>query len=112
MDQTIAPSRQPILPEMYDLLHNLSHNIIIVSGQDVAKIGWQSNGLPSYTLGQNGNHATDVEDKELWNVRLSDEHRAEILAHINALVDLLEHDLNHDWDPIEDRGGQITFSPI
>lgn len=112
MDQTIAPARQPILPEMYELLNTLAQDIVIVSGQEVPKIGWQSENLPSYTLGQNGNHATDTENNELWNIPLDDVHRAEIMQHIQAIVDILDHDLNHDWTPIEDRGSQITFSPI
>jgi hypothetical protein len=112
MDQTIAPARQPILPEMYDFLHQLPHDIIIVSGQEVSKIGWQSNDLPSFTLGQNGNHATDVANNELWNVPLDERHRAEIMKHIEEIIAILDHDLNHEWNPIEDRGSQITFSPI
>lgn len=112
MDQTVAPSRQPILPEMYLLLASVPHDIIIVSGQDVEKISWQSNRLPAYTLGQNGNHATDIENVELWNVPLDDSHRAEILAHIEAITALLDHELKHEWTPVEDRGAQITFSPI
>jgi phosphomannomutase len=112
MDQTVAPARQPILPEMYQLLNDLPQDIIIVSGQEVAKIAWQSNDLPSYTLGQNGNHATDIENKELWNVPLDDKHRAEIMRHIEEIIAILDHDLNHEWTPIEDRGSQITFSPI
>ncbi len=112
MDQTVAPARQPILPEMYQLLNDLPQDIIIVSGQEVAKIAWQSNDLPSYTLGQNGNHATDIENRELWNIPLDDKHRAEIMQHIEAIIAILDHDLNHDWTPIEDRGSQITFSPI
>lgn len=112
MDQTIAPARQPMLPEMFDLLNTLPHSIIIVSGQEVAKINWQSNGLRSYTLGQNGNHATDLDDNELWHVPLDPQHKAEIMAHIEAIIELLDHDLNHEWSPIEDRGAQITFSPI
>lgn len=112
MDQTIAPARQPILPEMYKLLNELPQDVIIVSGQEVAKIGWQSDDLPSYTLGQNGNHATDIQNKELWNIPLDEAHRDEIMQHIQAIIDILDHDLNHDWTPIEDRGSQITFSPI
>lgn len=112
MDQTVAPARQPILPEMFELLSNLPHTIVIVSGQEVSKIGWQSNNLPAYTLGQNGNHATDIENNELWNVPLDDLHRQEILRHIDTIVEILDHELNHDWNPIEDRGAQITFSPI
>lgn len=112
MDQTIAPARQPILPEMYALLNELPHDIIIVSGQEVQKIMWQSNELPSFTLGQNGNHATDVQNNELWNIPLDEAHRAEIMDHIQSIITILDHDLNHDWTPIEDRGSQITFSPI
>ncbi len=112
MDQTIAPSRELIYPEMYELLADLPHDIVVVSGQDVQKIGWQSNNLHSYTLGQNGNHATDTDNKELWNIPLTESHRKEILNHIDSIVYILDHELNHDWNPIEDRGAQITFSPI
>ena len=112
MDLTLAPSREPILPEMYQKVSSLPHEIIIVSGQDVAKISWQSNQLVSYTLGQNGNHATDKEDNEMWHTPLTKEHESEILSHIEQLVSHLDHDLNHDWNPIENRGAQVTFSPI
>lgn len=112
MDQTVAPARQPILSEMYELLDSLDHDIIIVSGQEVDKILWQSNNLPAYTLGQNGNHASNVENTELWNIPLDEAHRKEILFHVNEISKLLDHELNHDWNPIEDRGAQITFSPI
>ncbi len=112
MDQTIAPARQPILQHMYELLNELPQDIIIVSGQEVAKIGWQSNNLVSYTLGQNGNHATDLDNNELWNIPLDPHHREEIMQHIEKIINILDHDINHDWTPIEDRGAQITFSPI
>lgn len=112
MDQTIAPSRQLILPDMHTLLTELPHDIIIVSGQEVVKIDWQSDNLIAYTLGQNGNHATDTQNAELWNIALDDAHKQEILGHIAKLTRLLEHELNEEWRPIEDRGAQITFSPI
>lgn len=112
MDQTIAPARQPILPEMYDFLHQLKQDIVIVSGQEVDKILWQSNNLPAFRLGQNGNHAVDVATVELWNIPLENHHRDQILDHISEIVEILEHELNHEWSPIEDRGAQITFSPI
>lgn len=112
MDQTIAPARQPMEDDMYELLSSLPHDIIIVSGQEVSKIGWQSRELPSYTLGQNGNHATNVVNEELWNIPLDERHRKEILAHIEKMVAILEHELHNEWSPIEDRGAQITFSPI
>jgi HAD superfamily hydrolase (TIGR01484 family) len=112
MDNTIAPSRQLILPEMFELLSNLSLDIIIVSGQSVDKIKWQSNNLPATVLGQNGNHAIAIDGKEIWNVPLTPEHKSEINEHINKLLSILDHDVNPDWNPIEDRGAQITFSPI
>jgi len=112
MDETIAPSRQPILPEMYQLLDSLEQDIIIVSGQDVEKIAWQSNNLPAIRLGQNGNHGIDLDGSLLWNVPLEEHQRAEINAHIQAVIEVLDHVPNPDWVPVEDRGAQITFSPI
>ena len=113
MDMTIAPSRQPILPEMFALLESLPQDIIVVSGQLQNKIAWQTNGLKAYYLGNNGNHANDVSNLELWkNEDLSLDHKKEIHDHIEKIALLLDHDLNHDWNPIEDRGSQITFSPI
>jgi phosphomannomutase len=112
MDQTIAPARQPILPEMYDLLSSLTQTIVIVSGQEVSKIQRQSNNLRAFVLGQNGNHAIDIEKNELWNIQLDEAHRKEIMAHIAELTALLDKKPNQDWNPVEDRGAQITFSPI
>lgn len=112
MDMTIAPSRQPILPEMFELLSNATQDIIIVSGQDVEKIKWQSNNLPAIVLGQNGNHAVTATGSELWYTPLLPHQRDQILDHISEIIELLDHELNHDWNPIEDRGAQITFSPI
>lgn len=112
MDKTIAPPRQPILADMFELLSSLKEDVVIVSGQEVDKIRWQSNNLVVTALGQNGNHAVTADGTELWNEKLSHEHRTEILDHISEVIEILEHDLNHDWNPIEDRGAQITFSPI
>jgi phosphomannomutase len=112
MDLTIAPSRQPILPEMFQLLTDCNRDIVIVSGQTVEKIRWQSNNLKAYALGQNGNHAVDIDDVLLWNTPLKSHERDQILDHISEVVALLDHELNHDWNPIEERGAQITFSPI
>jgi hypothetical protein len=112
MDMTIAPSRQPILPEMFELLQNTTQDIIIVSGQSVDKIKWQSNNLSAIVLGQNGNHAVDITGNELWNIPLEPHHRDQILDHISEVMEILDHEVNHDWNPIEDRGAQITFSPI
>ncbi len=112
MDMTIAPSRQPILPEMFELLSHATQDIIIVSGSTIEQIQYQSNNLLAYRLGQNGNHALNIDGSELWNMPLEPHHRDQILDHISEIVELLDHELHHEWNPIEDRGGQITFSPI
>jgi len=112
LDKTIAPARQPMLPEMFELLSSMPQDIIIVSGQLAEKIKWQSNDLKAYRLGQNGNEATDPDGNELWNTPLTQKQREEILVHIEKLTALLDHKLNQEWTPIEDRGAQITFSPI
>ncbi len=112
MDQTIAPSRQMILPEMYDYLSSLSQDIIVVSGSSIEQMPHQLADLRSFRLGQNGNHAITPDGAELWHVPLEEHHRTEILDHISEVVEILEHELNHEWNPIEDRGAQITFSPI
>jgi len=112
MDQTIAPARQPIRPEMFNLLSSLEEDIVIVSGQEVEKIKWQSNNLPAITLGQNGNHTISNDGEELWNIKLTKDEVAEIEEHIAKLIDLLPEVPNPVWNPIENRGGQITFSPV
>lgn len=112
MDMTVAPSRQPITQKMYDLLKGLEEDVIIVSGQLTEKIAWQSDNLPAIRMGQNGNHAIDMDGTELWNFTLSLEQKKEILTHIDSISALLPETPNPDWNPIEDRGGQITFSPI
>lgn len=112
MDKTIAPPRQKIRPEMFELLKNAAEDIIIVSGQEIEKIQWQSDNLPAVILGQNGNHAVDLAGNELWNLKLSDTEQKEILSHIEKLLKLLPEQPNQDYNPIENRGGQITFSPV
>ena len=112
MDQTIAPARQMMLLKMFNYLTSLSQDIIVVSGSSIEQMPNQLGTLRSFRLGQNGNHAIDMEGTELWNVPLQEHHRTEILDHISQIAEILEHDLNHEWNPIEDRGAQITFSPI
>ncbi|MEM9336256.1 MAG: HAD-IIB family hydrolase [Patescibacteria group bacterium] len=112
LDQTIAPSREPILPEMYKLLDETPHDIIIVSGQALHDIAWQSDNLPAITMGQCGNHATDVANKELWREELSESHKQEIFEHVAKLKELLDEEPNEDWAPLEDRGALVCFSPI
>lgn len=114
MDKTVAPARQPIRPEMFTLLTSLPPgvDVTIVSGQLVEKIAWQSNNLPAHRLGENGNHAVTKDGEELWHTSLTPAEEAEVMAHIESLTAALPEVPNPDWHPVENRGGQITFSPI
>lgn len=112
MDHTVTPARQPILDDMRELLTRSGRDVVIVSGATIEQIGRQIGELPCYRLGQNGNHALTPQGDELWRFTLSDTHKTEILEHITLLTSSLDHELNQDWSPIEDRGGQITFSPL
>ena len=112
LDQTIAPSREPMLPEMYELLTSIPYDIIIVSGQRTDKIAWQSDHLPAIRLGQNGNHAVTQDGAELWYTPLRESERATIHSHIEQLIAHLPTPPDPAHTPIEDRGAQITFSPI
>ncbi len=112
LDKTIAPSREPILQDMYDLLLGLQTDIIIVSGQLTNKIAWQSNQLPAIRMGQNGNHAETTDGNLLWYTPLTEQEQQEILEHIRKITELLDEVPNENYVPIENRGAQITFSPI
>ncbi len=113
MDQTITPARQQMLPEMRDLLERLDHHVVVVTGSTLPNIAHQTRDLPAYYLGVNGNHASDISNQESWrNPDLDERQKAEIQNHIEQIIALIDHDLNHEWVPIEDRGAQITFSPI
>ena len=112
MDKTIAPSRQPIHEKMHTLLTETPHDITIVSGQLCEKIEWQSNKLYAAYLGQNGNHALCEENNELWHTPLTEKEVAEIKGHIDQLRELLDEQPNEEYNPVENRGAQITFSPV
>lgn len=113
MDLTIAPPREPMLPAMHERLTSLPHDIVVVTGSLADQISFQTHQLPALYLAVNGNHAMDVNGNELWrNPDLDETHRDEIYAHIEKITAQLDHELNSEWHPIEDRGAQITFSPI
>ncbi len=113
MDKTITPARQPIEDDMFALLKNLPGDVIIVSGQMLDYIEKQTRQVPAFYLGNNGNHANDVSNNLLWqNTDLHEGYKKEIHNHIEQMCKYIDHELNEEWNPIEDRGSQITFSPI
>lgn len=112
LDKTITPARQPMRDSMLKLLTELPHSKTIVSGSHTTVVAEHCRSLVANKLSQNGNHAFDSEGTELWYRPLTLEHQKEILEHIDDIVNILEHDLNEDWKPVENRGAQITFSPI
>ena len=113
MDMTITPSREPLLKDMFELLTSLSQDITIVSGSTIEQIFFQTNVLPAYRLGVNGNHAVDIAGNEIWkNPGLTEEHKLEIHGHIKQIISVIDHELNDEWEPVHDRDAQITFSPL
>jgi hypothetical protein len=113
MDKTVTPARQPVRPHMKELLSGVTASIVIVSGGDIPRIRTQMEGIGTQYLGVNGNHAVDASGCEIWqNPPLSERQKEEIRAHIERLVELVGHELTHEWVPIEDRGSQVSFSAL
>ena len=66
LDDTLTLSKSPIEQRMKDVLARSGKDIIVVSGADIERIAVQSDNMPSYKLGQNGNDATDIAGRRLW----------------------------------------------
>lgn len=113
IDTTVTPARSPIEPQMYQLLQDIPTSITIVSGGTADRIKEQTNDVADYILGACGNEAFMADGNVLWqNEPLTATEKAAVHTHIETIVALVEHELNDDWTPIEDRGTQITFSPL
>jgi HAD superfamily hydrolase (TIGR01484 family) len=113
MDKTITPARSPIESEMFNLLRSVPTTITVISGGTTQRIKDQTNDVADFILGACGNEAYHKDGTQLWkNDPLTEDETAAIEEHIATIVELVEHDLNPDWNPIEHRGSQITFSPL
>lgn len=110
LDNTLTPSRSPIQPHMLELLQQLPHTLIIVSGSTNQQMRIQVGNLQCYQLGQNGNDALDTTGKSLWAHDLSDSEKKDIEAHTQAVRSLITHPVPDENDLIEDRGSQVSFS--
>lgn len=107
MDGTLTRSRTQVTPEMRDALNALPHDILVISGQSSEAIARQLEGVECFIMGQNGNQVFEGET-ELWNDLLSDDEKAAVLQHIESLP--RDWEVPDEYDLIEDRGCQITYS--
>lgn len=108
LDNTVTRSRTKIATALKEILTHTEYDVIIVSGATCTQIAYQMDEVPCYKLGQNGNHAVDKNDLNLWEERLSETEKTEILKHIHSLPRTWE--VTDENDLIQDRGCQISYS--
>jgi phosphomannomutase len=123
VDDTIAPSTQPVSDAMAETLAALVDKglrLAFVSGGSVAQMTKQVSARlarPHHLLGTSGSHAVAVDaagkQRELFKVGFSDAERGEIVAALESLVKHfhIQPDTNHD-DQVQDRGCQFTLSAL
>jgi HAD superfamily hydrolase (TIGR01484 family) len=126
VDDTIAPSTQPVEPPMaavLDALCGRGFALAFVSGGSVDQMWGQVTlqlARPHVLLGTSGSHAVEVvaggplgQRRELFNHGFSDQERSEIQAALQALVDRYHvvPDTNAA-DQLQDRGCQFTLSAL
>ena len=110
MDGTLTRSRSEAEQDMIDLFKQLQYTTIVISGAEIKQINAQVKDLNiDYLMGQNGNQ-TYHKDKVLWENKLTDEEREEIMAHIRHIESVRDWDVANTNDLIEDRGNQISYS--
>ena len=110
LDDTLTLSKSPIEQRMKDVLARSGKDIIVVSGADIERIAVQSDNMPSYKLGQNGNDATDIAGRRLWQDYLSQHQKNDILSHVSKIGSCMDWSVKDTNDLLEDRGCQISFS--
>lgn len=108
LDNTVTRSRSKIAPEFKNLLTTTSHDVILVSGATCEQIAFQVDGVPCYKLGQNGNHAMSPGGEMLWEEKLTESQKKEILDHIQSIP--RAWDVKDESDLVQDRGCQISYS--
>lgn len=110
MDGTVTPSRSKISPEMKEFLAQVEQTVGIISGSHNDQMNLQVDGLPVIRMGQNGNHVIDQDGTELWFDKLTDEEKAEIMAHAEKVWEACDKNVPDENDLFEDRGSQISLS--
>ncbi len=112
LDDTLTLTKSPITNEIKDILASSGRDIIVVSGADIPRITLQTDNMPSYKLGQNGNDSVDMSGNRLWQDYLSTEEKNAVLMHTSELLTLMYWDVKDAHDLIEDRGCQVSFSVV
>ncbi len=115
LDNTLTPSRQPILPAHAPLFVKLcaKYDIIAVSGQELASFRKQlPEGTPYYVLAQVGNHAFDKNGVMLWQEKPTEEQTRAVLDFISMLRKTFPMPVKDENDIVELRGSLIGFSLI
>ena len=126
VDDTIAPSTQPVEPPMaaaLDALCARGFALAFVSGGSVDQMWGQVTlrlARPHVLLGTSGSHAVDVAvggphgtRQEVFNHGFSAQERSEIQAALQALIDRYHVVPDTDAaDQLQDRGCQFTLSAL
>lgn len=123
VDDTVAPSTQPIAPAMVAALGGLvdaGYKLGFVSGASVDLMRKQVSALlprPHLLLGTSGSHAVRVDaagkSTELFKLDFSAAERAEILGALDGLIQV--HGIHSETtlaDQLQDRGCQFTLSAL
>jgi HAD superfamily hydrolase (TIGR01484 family) len=108
LDNTVTRSRTKITTALKEILTNTKYDVIVVSGATCTQIAYQMDDVPCYKLGQNGNHAINKNDNTLWEERLNEVEKVEIMKHIESLPRTWE--VIDEKDLVQDRGCQISYS--
>lgn len=117
VDNTIARSKSPILPDHEEILKRLgeSYDVVLVSGSSEQNIWSRLTDLSKgvyYSLTQNGNRAFDKERNLLWERPLSEGQKAAITGFIALARAHTPTVVPDENDLLEDRGCQMAFSFI
>ncbi len=116
LDNTLVPSRSPMLPEHVPIFARLcaAKDVIVVSGSSEVVIREEI--PPSvgayFILGQSGNHAEDKTGHILWQESFTPEQKRVTLDFIREIHDAVRLPVTNENDLVEDRGSQISYSMI
>ncbi len=116
LDETLTPSRSPMLSEHTDLFERLTkeRDVIVVSGAQESQMKKQlpQKPLRYYLLTQNGNRAIDPEGNVLWSESFSEAQTEAIFSFIAKIKNDLNLKVKNEDDLVENRGSQISYSLI